>query len=203
MSTRPNTLAVACVRIAARGLIVVVAAPALDSETWGECRRSRRMRKSGRLMGQSCYGPCVAFKDEAWPPRWGAYEGIVARRYGKSDNAQSEVLRLEFVIEVLSDRGHLPTFELGDFVADAPWTGRALPHYNAKSVALDFMARYGAAGIKVGGWSNACRRARDHWPVRWGFLGTLAPGWRQSARGVTPIVTPAVSALRSFPPSDQ
>jgi hypothetical protein len=33
------------------------------------------MRKTGRLMRRSCYGPCVVFKDEALAPRWGAYEG--------------------------------------------------------------------------------------------------------------------------------
>src|SRR5262245_11626550 len=35
------------------------------------------MRKSGRLMRQSRYGPCVVFKDEAVATLWGAYEGAV------------------------------------------------------------------------------------------------------------------------------
>ena len=26
---------------------------------------------------ESCCGPCVVFKDEPRPPRWGAYEGVV------------------------------------------------------------------------------------------------------------------------------
>ena len=36
-----------------------------------------RMRKSGRLMRQSCYGPCVVFRNEAEATPLGAYEGAV------------------------------------------------------------------------------------------------------------------------------
>ena len=38
-------------------------------------RTRRRIRKSGRLIRQSCYGPCVVFKDEPWHPRWGCMRG--------------------------------------------------------------------------------------------------------------------------------
>jgi len=51
------------------------------SPTTAPCRtchvRRRRMRKTGQWWGESCYGPCVVFKDEAVATPWGRMRGAV------------------------------------------------------------------------------------------------------------------------------
>jgi hypothetical protein len=50
------------------------------------------MRKSGQLMRQSCYGPCVVFKDEGVATPWGAYDGWSTQDVTRS-LWQSQLLR--------------------------------------------------------------------------------------------------------------